>query len=113
MASAKQFVNFSTVSFTHSWDSVPYTFEPGKVYMLEDWKADHFAKHLVDRELMRMGKQVNDTSRQDLLAMALPAESPKMEAEDGSSLESKLLNETVKPKVGRKKKNDEEDFAGL
>jgi acyl CoA:acetate/3-ketoacid CoA transferase alpha subunit len=48
---AKKFTNFTDKDFTHSFDGVPYTFKAGETIMLEDFKADHFAKHLVDQQM--------------------------------------------------------------
>lgn len=43
------------------WDGEPYTFQPGETRYMSDWKARHFAKHLVNRELVKRGMD-NDTS---------------------------------------------------
>jgi len=50
---AKKFKNFSNEDFTWKYDGVPFTFKVGEEMYLEDFKADHFAKHLVDREMNR------------------------------------------------------------
>jgi uncharacterized membrane protein len=67
------FFNFSDTEFTHSYDGVPYTFKPFQQVYLEDFKAHHFAKHLVDRELQRCKKLVTDGERQSLLSKAIPS----------------------------------------
>lgn len=46
---------------TCRWDGEDYTFKPGESRYMPDWKAAHFAKHLVNRELIKMGLD-NDTS---------------------------------------------------
>ncbi|MFA7257588.1 MAG: hypothetical protein WC047_08450 [Kiritimatiellales bacterium] len=43
------------------WDGEPYTFEAGEARYMADWKARHFAKHLVNRELVKKGMD-SDTS---------------------------------------------------
>lgn len=43
------------------WANEDYTFEPGTSRYMPKWKAIHFAKHLVNRELLRLGHE-NDTS---------------------------------------------------
>lgn len=43
------------------WDSVAYKFAAGEKMYMEEWKARHFAKHLANRELLRVGRE-NDTS---------------------------------------------------
>lgn len=54
------FVNWSNEEFTHSWANEPFTFYPGKKTILPKYLADHFAKHLTDRE---MHKAVDDKGR--------------------------------------------------
>jgi hypothetical protein len=43
------------------WAGEDYTFEAGSSRYMPKWKADHFARHLVNRELLRVGMD-NDTS---------------------------------------------------
>lgn len=43
------------------WAGEDYTFEPGQSRYMPKWKAEHFARHLVNRELVRNGME-NDTS---------------------------------------------------
>jgi len=66
-----KFFNWSDLDFVWSWNNEPYTFRSGESLMLEDWKAEHFAGHLVDRELHRQGLQVSDPKRQELLKKTL------------------------------------------
>lgn len=61
------FTNFSDSDFTWRWDGVDYTFKAGQSVYLEDYKHAHFTKHLVDRELQRQGKGIDDHSRQALV----------------------------------------------
>ena len=42
------FHNFTTKPFTWKWANTPYTFAPGEKMKMEDWKAEHFAIHLVE-----------------------------------------------------------------
>lgn len=66
------FTNFSTEDFTWKFDGIPYTFKAGQTIMLEDFKAHHFAKHLVDRELTREGVSTgNVTKRQEMELLCL------------------------------------------
>ena len=51
---AVKFCNFTSEEFTWKHDGVPYTFAPGQEIFLEDYKAEHFAKHLVDREMNKI-----------------------------------------------------------
>lgn len=56
-----KFINFSNEDFTYTWNKVPYVFPAGEFRFMEKNLGDHFAKHLVNRELLKLGKE-NDTS---------------------------------------------------
>lgn len=47
------FHNWSDEEFTHAWNGVEHTFAPNESRKMEDWLAEHFAKHLADRECMK------------------------------------------------------------
>lgn len=72
---AIKFKNFSEEDFTYSFDSIPYTFPAGTEMFLEDYKAEHFAKHLVDRELNRLRIPTNHPiKRPELLKLCFPSD---------------------------------------
>lgn len=48
------FTNFSTEEFTGYWDGKGKRFAPGESVYMPDYLAQHFAKHLVNRELLRV-----------------------------------------------------------
>jgi len=85
------FTNWTKEDFSWTWNSVPYTFRAGQSIYIEDYLANHFAKHLVDRELIRAGKQVNDHSRQSLIDKCISAEEQK-QAESPEKLSMEILN---------------------
>lgn len=60
MNEAKKFKNFSNEDFTWKFDGIPFTFKAGQEMYLESFKAVFFAKHLIDRELNKLGKLTND-----------------------------------------------------
>ena len=113
---AVKFRNFTKEDFTYSWDSIPFTFKAGQEIYLEEYKARHFAKHLVDLELNRLGKPTNNAAERDRLTrLCFVDEAPisTMEAmqieEKNKALESKeapISTETEPPKrkAGRPKK---------
>lgn len=102
---AKQFTNWTTEDFTWKFDGIPYTFKAGQTMFLEDFKADHFAKHLVDREMNRMGIVTNmQVERDRLTAQCFPSD------EVVTPIEAIHRNETAKPKKGKKV---EKEFADL
>lgn len=70
---AVQFHNFSNEDFTWKWDGTTYTFKAGQTIFLEDFKAEHFAKHLVDREMNRAGIQTNDPRRGEFMSRCFPS----------------------------------------
>lgn len=57
------FTNFTDKDFTHTYDGVPYTVKSGESRTLELFKAELLAKHFIDRELNREGKNTNDSLR--------------------------------------------------
>ena len=52
------FHNFSSEPFTGYWNGKPKTFKPGERLYMPAYLAEHFAKHLANRELIRAGKEV-------------------------------------------------------
>jgi len=113
MIKAIPFFNFTDKAFSWWWDSVEYTFDPKQSYMMEDWKARHFAKHLVNHVLNLEGKSVADQSREGYLSKALPTIEKPLEVEE-SKIETELLNlDSAKPKTGKKKTSDGGEFEGV
>lgn len=106
-----RFFNWTDRDFTWSWNSEPYTFRAGESLTLEDWKAEHFAGHLVDRELHREGLQVCDPKREDYMKRTLISTDVVVESEEkakdailnikGDSIGSSL-RPVNSPKRGRK-----------
>lgn len=108
---AIKFKNFTDEDFTHSYDSIPYTFKAGETMFLEDYKADLFSKHLIDRELNKKKIPTNLlTERAKLSALCFPKDEPAVTPEVALD-----LNEKVKEakKKGKKKVVEEEEFADL
>lgn len=55
------FTNFSDKVFEGYWNGKPRVFQPGQSLYMPDYLAKHFAKHLANRELLRIGLE-RDTS---------------------------------------------------
>jgi len=108
------FHNWSDEDFIHAWDSVDFTFEKGTKVYLEPWKAEHFAKHFVDREMMRENISIDDQSREEFIKKTLGIVEDAKEMED-TALETEILNMNApKNKGGRPKKEvKEEKFEGM
>lgn len=52
------FHNFDTEPFTGYWDGKAKTFKPGEKVYMPGFLAEHFAKHLTNKVLIRTGKEV-------------------------------------------------------
>lgn len=89
------FTNWTSEDFTWTWNSVPYTFPAGKTIYLEDYLADHFAKHLVDRELFRQAKQTTDHSRASLIAKCIKG-NDEAEEQVPEKVAMEVLNKNAK-----------------
>ena len=64
------FKNFSSEDFEWKYDGVEYMFPAGSVKPLEKAEALHFAKHLVDREMISANLSTNHHSRPEFEAKA-------------------------------------------
>lgn len=65
------FTNFSDEDFDGRWNEAinhkVWRLQSGKAYYLPFYLAEHFAKHLVDRELEKQNLPTNHFSRQEFL----------------------------------------------
>lgn len=117
------FTNWSNEDFTYTYASEPYDFPVGKSVYLPDYLALHFAKHLANRELQRIGG-VYDTYASSYkspvfqeffnrsLSEPLPVTSEiKAEVDVANRDVSSELEPKKKSKI--KKPATEEEFAGL
>lgn len=85
------FKNWTTKEFVGKWDGVPYTFAPGQAMYLEDWKAEHFAKHLTDAVMQAEGKEVNHFTRPSYLEKCFV----KSIDVNPKNAESEILNKNI------------------
>jgi len=124
MPSAQVFTNYTDEDFTFYWDSIPYEVKAGQSIYLQDYLANHAAKHLVDRELTKAGVPTNTQTERDELLKKVFADTEKtVVAESSEKLEAKVINENIEsgaveaPKRRSKSTNkvskDEESFEGL
>lgn len=91
METAKRFTNFSDETFIGVWDKQEYKIEAGETMMLQSYLAEHFAKHLIDKELTKEGIPTNrQDERKRLMNLCLGGESLKAESKE--ELETKMLN---------------------
>ena len=112
------FTNYTERDFSWSWDGVRYDFPAKADRMMEDYLANHFAKHLAIRELNRKGLPASKGNIELYKKKAL-ASDVTVEAPDATSLRSEVLDYGSKSrkelaeeakekgiKVGNKKKAD-------
>ena len=106
----KEFKNFSDEAFTCGWDGVNITLKPGQSLHMEDWKADHFAKHLVDREMYKENGNRDDlnvpSTRNKFLVQALPVDGEEVDV-------SEIIDKNVKKAKKTKKVEKEAEFEDL
>ena len=82
-----------TVDEHCKWDNVPDSFAPGKGRYMEDWRAVHFANHLITRELDRMNKPTSDLKlRADLLKKCIFDQSEEI---NKSQIDMALMNQNA------------------
>lgn len=94
---AIKFKNFTNEDFAWKFDGVEYNFPAGQETFMEDFKAHHFAKHLVDRELNKVNIRTNDLGeRAKLEAQCFPSD------EVVTPAEALNLNEVKKAKKTKK-----------
>ena len=139
--SATLFVNWTNEDFTWDWDGSPTTIKAGDSIYFEAWKAQHFAKHLTDREMNKKGILTNDPRRTDFYSKCFKKADEEIElaateeATDEKEVEEKAddaknsamnKNEEIKNRIGSKAKRgrpkrveeveeekEEEEFEGL
>lgn len=72
------FVNFTNEAFTGYWDGKGKTFKSGQSLYMPEYLARHFAKHLVNRELLSRDKNGNLVFKdgEKLTSPKKPEESP-------------------------------------
>lgn len=103
----------STVDEHCKWDNVPDSFEPGASRYMEDWRAEHYAKHLINRELDKIGKPLSDvTLRAEMMKKCVMDQSAPVEK---SQVDMELMNRNIaeKKKSKVKKETKETEFPDL
>ena len=108
---AIRFTNFSEEDFVGVWNGEEFLIKKGESILLQDFLAEHFAKHLVDRELNKKKLPTSLVQHRNPL-MALCLGNVKVEAESDLKLEQKMMNEP-KEEPKSQEKASEEDFEGL
>lgn len=97
---AQRFTNWTHEDFTHKWDSVFYTFKAGQSEMLQDYLANHFAKHLAQREINRRNLPMSDLKFKEFFDKCLSGDT--ITAETKLKLEMEIEKLKVEPKDEKK-----------
>lgn len=98
-----RFFNFTDEDFSWTWDKQLYTFPAKKAIYMEMWKAQHFAKHLVNRVLNTLDDErvknglrpftTSHQSRPDLIAKCVILDGKEdMELKDIEQVNTTILN---------------------
>lgn len=100
------------------WGGVADSFAPHASRYMEQWRAEHFAKHLLDRELNKLKKPTDDVKlRKEMLEKCIIEKGEEVISEN---IEMELMNKNIKPtteapakKKGRPAKVVEPEFPDL
>lgn len=96
---AVNFTNWTKEDFAHTWDGVLYNFQAGSTMILEDWKAVHFAKHLINRELLKLEKRTDDrVLTEEMLAKTIQSQEDS-EPKSQDEVNTEILNANAKLKA--------------
>ena len=103
MATVKNFKNYTTEDFVGMWDGVERLIKAGDSINLPGFLADHYAKHLVDREMFREGLDMSiniQEARKPFLDKCFIGEAISAPTELEAEIAS--LNQPVKEEVVEK-----------
>lgn len=97
-----KFLNWTEQDFTGFWDKVPYHFAAGESSKMEDWKAEHFARHLTDQYLHSKGleaRRKEDSYKALMRKAVIRSENAPTSHNQGemSKLSTELLNDFKGP----------------
>jgi hypothetical protein len=90
---AVTFINHTDQDFTHEWDGVPYTVPARSQMLMQDYLANHLAKHLTDKVMNEMGIPTDSSERASLLAKCFKPEEHPQVFETEEKLEQAKINE--------------------
>lgn len=92
MNTAKRFTNFSNEDFTWAWGKEPYTVKANETILLPCYLADHLAKHLINRELGKLGIATDRQTERDKM-MSLANGEVIIDATSPEKLEVDMMND--------------------
>jgi hypothetical protein len=101
------FRNFSAEPFIGEWGGARETFLPGESKYMEAWKANHYAKHLANRELLRDGHETHTSPKnpgQDVIFMEYLNKAMTVDIDstaDSATVHSDTINRNEQQKRGK------------
>lgn len=63
MTKTALFFNFTNEPFTGYWDGKEKTFKAGEQRYMPEWLARHYAKHLTNQELLKLGHETSTSPK--------------------------------------------------
>lgn len=112
------FHNPTDEDFTGQWDKIEEVIKAGASRHMELWRAKHYAKHLIDRELNKRNIVTNNQIERDALFATIVIDEEVIEV-PSQNVASEIVNiekkKTAKKttKTVKKVTSDEETFEGL
>lgn len=118
---SKIFHNWSDRQFKGTYNKEDYFFEPGQKMALPDYLANHFAKHLTNREMILANFNTDDHRRDSFLEKCFVSADAQPEMSEAKAVVHALNAEVEQPakkSPGRPKKDptnllDDQSFEGL
>lgn len=116
------FVNISGENFTGYWNGKPKTFKPGEKVYMEDWLANHFAKHLTNKILLSKGEETATSPKKpeqvpkfmEIFNQCCIVEDEEEKTDEDAQIEIlQKSHETKKKTIKKPESSSEEEFEGL
>ncbi len=93
------FINWLTEDFIGKWAGEEEVFKPGQFKWMENWKAKHYAKHLVSQHFNKLDKKTDHFTRKELEEKCIDGK----EETSKSNMKSELYNKNLeKPETTEK-----------
>lgn len=105
------FTNYSNEDFTAYWDGVAHTFKPGQTKAMPEYLAEHFSKHLANRELIRMGRDMDTSPKRPQDVPAFMEEFGKAFSDSGEQEETVFEGDSAEVQMDVAEAQEEE-FSG-
>ncbi len=106
------FTNWLNKNFIGKWAGEKQVFKPGQSIWIENWKAKHYAKHLVDQHFNKLDMKTDHFTRKELEEKCIAGKE-----EVGSNIKSELYNKNLeKPAtdtLDEKEDKPEKEFEDL